>query len=310
MLQRSPSYVYNRPSRDRLFILLRKLLPAKIVNSIMRFKYVCFQQFSYAISKRWPAAVKKVLLNSIRKAANDTVDVDKHFSPSYDPWDQRVCMVPDNDMFEAVKNNKVNVVTQHIERFTENGILLKNGDEIKADLIVTATGLDLQLWGGMELLVDNIPVVTNSLTNYKGMMFSDIPNMVYIFGYTNASWTLKAELTYDYVCRLLDFMAQKGYKTVYPHTNSETESIGIVGLNSGYFLRAMDWLPKQGLDFPWRNKDFYFADLFAIKHSRLDDGVLMFDNTSTLADFHNQANKNEANKSQANQQKQNLSQVA
>jgi monooxygenase len=286
MLQRSPGYVYNRPSSDVLFRVLSKYLPANATNKIMRIKHLCFQQLSYGISKGFPKFAKKMLIDGVRQASDNKLDVKKHFTPNYQPWDQRVCMVPDNDMFEAVKCGKVSVETEHIQKFTEKGILLKNGQELEADLIVTATGLDLQLWGGMELKVDDAPVVTSNLTNYKGMMFSQLPNTVMVFGYTNASWTIKAELSYDYICRLLNFMDKNNHKSVFPYLADDSKTKSLVSLESGYVLRAQDKLPKQGESFPWCNKDFYFSDLLAIKHSKLDDGVLKFDDNSALASFH------------------------
>ena len=286
MLQRSPGYVYNRPASDVLFRVLSKVLPKNLTNKIMRYKYLCLQQFGYGLSKLFPNFAKKSLINGVRKAADNKIDVGKHFTPNYKPWDQRVCMVPDNDMFEAVKRGDVSIKTENIERFTKKGIVLTTGEELEADLIVTATGLDLQMMGGMDLAVDDAPVATNTLTNYKGMMFSQMPNMVMIFGYTNTSWTVKAELSYDYVCRLLTYMDKYQHKSVFPYLAEENKSEGLVGLTSGYILRAQDRLPKQGESFPWCNKDFYFADIFAIKHSKLNDGVLKFDDNSVLPAFH------------------------
>lgn len=300
MVQRSPSYVYNRPASDALFRFLNRFLPAKVTNKIMRIKYVCLQQFSYGISKRFPAFTKKMLINDIRKAAENKVDVDTHFTPNYQPWDQRVCMVPDNDLFESIKAGKSSVVTDSIKQFTEDGVQMHSGQVIPADLIVTATGLDVQVWGGMKVSVDGYPVHPNDLTNYKGLMFSQMPNMVTIFGYTNTSWTVKAELSYDYVTRLLNLMQRKGFKTVYPHLKDGMTAEGIVGLNSGYIIRAIDRLPKQGDGFPWCNKDFYFADLLAIKHSTLEDGILTFDDTRALDAFHQKANKAREQKSDPN----------
>ena len=289
MLQRSPGYIFNRPASDPLFSLLSKFLPANVTNRIMRIKYLCFQQFFYGLSKRFPEFAKKMLIKGIQKASDNTVDVVKHLTPSYKPWDQRVCMVPDNDMFEAVKRGEVSIKTEEIKRFTEKGILLKTGEELQADLIVTATGLDLQFWGGMDLKVDDNPVNPASLTNYKGMMYSQMPNMVSIFGYINTSWTVKAELTYDYICRLLNFMDVNKCQSVFPYLPEKNKTQDLVNLTSGYVLRAKDKLPKQGDAFPWCNKDYYFSDLLAIKHSKLNDGVLKFNDTSALAEFHKSA---------------------
>lgn len=292
MLQRSPTYIYNRPASDGVYRFLSSFLPAKLTNKIMRAKYVLLQQITYFLSKRFPDFIAKVIRKDTAKALNEDIDVNTHFKPNYKPWDQRVCMVPDGDLFECLNNGSASIVTAHIDSFTEQGIKLKGGEHIDADIIVTATGLEIQLWGGMSMEVDGHRVIPNSLTNYKGMMFSNIPNLLMIFGYTNSSWTLKAELTYQYVCRLLNYLEENHYGSVYPYLEEEQESEGIVDLNSGYILRAAPTLPKQGLHFPWRNKDFYLKDLMAIKYTKIADGVLRFDDTNHLATFHKRAAQN------------------
>lgn len=289
MLQRSPTYIYNRPSSDGLYRFLSSFMSAKFTNKIMRSKYVLMQQITYFLSKRFPSFMAKIIRKETAIALNDGFDVDTHFKPNYKPWDQRVCMVPDGDLFDCLNNGSASIVTAHIASFTEKGIKLNNGEHIDADVIVTATGLDVQLWGGMTVEVDGHSVIPNSLTNYKGMMFSNIPNFLMIFGYTNASWTLKAELSYEYICRLLNLLDEKQHSSVYPYLEEEQESEGIVDLNSGYVLRAAPRLPKQGLHFPWRNKDFYLKDLLAIKYRGIEDGVLRFDDTEHLAKFHQKA---------------------
>ncbi|MEH6344841.1 MAG: NAD(P)/FAD-dependent oxidoreductase [Bermanella sp.] len=298
MLQRSPGYVFSRPSTDGLYTILSKFLPAGLTNRIMRMKYLSLLGAIYGMSKGFPNLTRKLLLKGVRKASNNQVDVDKHFSPSYKPWDQRVCMVPDNDMFEAIKCGDASIRTEEIKRFTKKGILLKNGEELSADLIVTATGLKMQFWGGMNISVDGVPVPPNSITNYKGLMFSQIPNMVTVFGSTTSSWTVKAEISYGYICRLLNFMEDKKFKSVFPYQTEESESAALVSLTSGYVQRAKNDLPKQGTAFPWSSKDFYFTDLLKIKRSKLDDGVLVFDKNALLADFHgaNKAPDNTAKK--------------
>jgi cation diffusion facilitator CzcD-associated flavoprotein CzcO len=289
MLQRSPTYIYNRPASDGLYRFLSSFMPTKLTNKIMRVKYVLMQQITYYLSKQFPQFMAKVIRKETAKALNDDIDVNTHFKPSYKPWDQRVCMVPDGDLFDSLNNGSASIVTSQIATFTQNGIRLKNGEHIDADVIVTATGLEIQLWGGMAVEVDGQSVIPNSLTNYKGMMFSNIPNLLMIFGYTNSSWTLKAELTYQYICRLLNLLEEKQYSSVYPYLEDEQESEGIVDLNSGYILRAAPFLPKQGLHFPWRNKDFYLKDLMAIKYTNIEDGVLRFDDTGHLEKFHKKA---------------------
>lgn len=286
MLQRSPSYVYSRPASDRLFRILSRILPAGLTNRVMRYKYTALQQLSFVLSKKFPDLVRKMVRNMNAKALAGAAEVDVHFKPDYQPWDQRMALVPDADLFNAVRSGKASIVTDHIERFTKTGILLTSGQEIKADIVVPATGLDLQLWGNITLTIDGQPVESHRLTNYKGMMFSQMPNFVWVFGYTNASWTLKAELTFDYVCRLLDYMEKHGHQSVYPYREPGAPQQSLLGLQSGYILRKQAILPGQGEGFPWCNKDLYVKDLFAIKHSKLVDGVLRFDDTAPLAEFH------------------------
>jgi len=299
MIQRSPSYVYSRPASDALFRILSRILPAGITNRIMRAKYTTLQQLSFVLSKRFPNFVRKLVRNMNEKALAGAADVDEHFKPTYKPWDQRMALVPDADLFNSVRSGKTSIITDHIERFTESGILMKSGKEIQADIIVPATGLDVQLWGKMKLSVDGNPVVGNTLTNYKGMMFSQVPNFVWVFGYTNSSWTLKAELTFDYVCRLLEHMEQNGYQSVHPHQEPNAKRARLLDLQSGYVQRALDRIPSQGTEFPWCNKDLYFKDVFAIKHSKLVDDVLRFDDNDSLAEFHKSQAVNNSEKDEA-----------
>jgi cation diffusion facilitator CzcD-associated flavoprotein CzcO len=291
MVQRSPGYIMSLPSSDWLYSLVSRLMPAKVANRIMRAKYVLMQQMIYILSRRYPDATRKMIRRQNRKALNGSTDADVHFNPRYKPWDQRMCMAPDADLFKSLRSGRASIVTDEIERFTERGLKLTSGTEIEADIVVPATGLDIQLWGGMTLDVDGEKVEAASLTNYKGMMFSQIPNFVTIFGYTNAPWTLKAELTYGYVIRLLNHMQHKSHRMVHPHLQEAGKQEAVVGLQSGYILRARDRLPKQGASYPWRNKDLYLSDIFAIKHSPLDDKVLRFDDPRSLAGFHRSSMK-------------------
>lgn len=286
MLQRSPTYIYSRPASDVLFRVLSRILPAGITNRVMRAKYTTLQQLAFVMSKKFPDFVRNMVRRMNKKALAGAADVDTHFKPSYKPWDQRMALVPDADLFNSVRAGKTTIVTDHIKRFTKTGIEMVSGDHIDADIIVPATGLELQLWGKMHLTVDGVPVIANKLTNYKGMMFSQMPNFVWVFGYTNSSWTLKAELTFGYVCRLLEHMEQNGYQSVYPYREPDAEQSTLVDLKSGYVMRALDRLPRQGKEFPWCNKDLYFKDIFAIKHSKLVDDVLRFDDNAPLASFH------------------------
>ncbi|MEE4245037.1 MAG: NAD(P)/FAD-dependent oxidoreductase, partial [Kangiellaceae bacterium] len=290
MLQRSPTYIFSRPSSDWLYRILSKILPDKLTNSIMRFKYATLQQAMFVLSKQFPNVVKGLLRFANKRALDGAADVDVHFNPSYAPWDQRMCLVPNNDLFDSIKSGKTEVVTDHIKQFTESGVELESGKTIDADIVVPATGLELQLWGSINLTVDGLPVQGVSLTNYKGMMFSQLPNFIWVFGYTNASWTLKAELTYNYIVKLLDYMEKHNHQSVYPYRNPDAEQETIVALKSGYIMRALHFLPSQGSQFPWCNKDLYYKDLFAIRYSKLNDGVLRFDDNSELKPFHQKAN--------------------
>ncbi|MFT6266337.1 MAG: cation diffusion facilitator CzcD-associated flavoprotein CzcO [Oleiphilaceae bacterium] len=286
MVQRSPSYIFSRPASDVLFRILSRILPKGITNRIMRTKYATLQQLAFVFSKRFPNEMRKLVRFMNKKDLANAADVDVHFNPNYKPWDQRMALVPDADLFNSVRSGKTTIVTDHIERFTKTGILMKSGEQIDADIIVPATGLDIQLWGKMNLTVDGNFVEGNTLTNYKGMMFSQVPNFVWVFGYTNASWTLKAELTYDYVCRLLEHMEQNGYQSVHPHQEPNAERVRMLDLQSGYVQRSEHLIPSQGTEFPWCNKDLYIKDVFAIKHSKLADDVLRFDDNDSLAGFH------------------------
>ncbi len=289
MLQRSPSYIVSMPSQDWMYTVFSKLLPAKLTNRLMRGKYIAIQQLFFLVSRGFPNFMRKLIRFQNRKALAESTNVDQHFKPKYQPWDQRMCMVPDEDLFAAMRKGKAEVITDHIERFTKAGIQLKSGQHLEADIVVPATGLDLQFWGGMDLRVDGNAVEQGKLTNYKGMMFSQLPNLVTIFGYTNAPWTLKAELTYGYVSRLLSYMQEQGHRMVYPYLQGDVPQEDLVNLQSSYVMRARERIPKQGGIYPWRNKDLYWKDIFAIKHSQVADGVLRFDDPRPLKRYHQQA---------------------
>jgi cation diffusion facilitator CzcD-associated flavoprotein CzcO len=204
-------------------------------------------------------------------------DIDKHFKPRYNPWDQRMCLVPNGDLFDSLRSGEAEIVTDRIETFTEDGIKLESGAELKADVIITATGLNVLFLGGMELVVDGEPVDFSKLMAYKGMMLNGIPNFVFTLGYTNASWTLKADLTSEYVCRLLNHMDAHGYKRCVPEvTDPSVVEEPILDFNSGYVLRALDKLPKQGSKEPWKLRQNYIVDTRAIRHSPIDDGEMQF----------------------------------
>ena len=277
MLQRSPTYVVARPSEDPLSNWLNRHLPQRLAYSISRWKNLLLSMLVYKLCKWKPEFMKKTLLKEVQKTLGAEFDVAKHFTPSYKPWDQRVCLVPDGDFFNSIKNGKATVVTEHIAHFTETGIALQSGQELLADVVVSATGLDLLMLGGMTLVVDGAPVDIPSTTNYRGMMLSGVPNMAYVFGYTNASWTLRADLTSEYLCRLLSTMAANGYKQCTPRLrDASMPQEDFVDLSSGYFQRSLHILPKQGSKKPWRQYQNYFSDMLSLRWSKLDDGAMEF----------------------------------
>jgi cation diffusion facilitator CzcD-associated flavoprotein CzcO len=277
MLQRSPTYIVARPSQDAIANFLRKILPARAAYAMVRWKNVLIQMYFYGLARRRPAYVKQGILNLVRKELGATYDVEKHFSPRYNPWDQRLCLVPDADLFAAIRAGKASIVTDEIEAFTETGLRLRSGNEIEADIIVTATGLRLKLLGGMQIVVDGAPVDMSRTLGYKGVMFSDIPNLASAFGYTNASWTLKADLTAAYVCRLLNYMDEKGFAACTPRRrDSDIAEEPMVNFTSGYFLRASAVLPKQGSKKPWRLYQNYALDTLALRLGKVDDGTIEF----------------------------------
>lgn len=271
MLQRSPTYVVSRPSEDGMANWLRQWLPAKTAYGLTRWKNVLLQQFFYRLAKRRPDQVKARIVQMAREALGAGYDVGTHFTPRYNPWDQRVCLVPDADLFATIRRGKAEVVTDRVERFTRGGIRLESGRELEADLIVTATGLQIQLGGGMEIAIDGTPFVSAQHVTYKGMMFSDVPNLAIAFGYTNASWTLKAELTANYVTRLLGTMRKRGMRQVTPRVGAPIEDMPFLDFTSGYVQRAAGLLPRQGTRKPWRVHQNYTLDLMALRYGRIND---------------------------------------
>jgi monooxygenase len=277
MVQRSPTYVVARPSSDAIADFLRAKLPAKMAYWLVRWKNVLFGMYFYNLCKRSPEKVKAYLLGLVRKELKPGYDIEKDFTPRYNPWDQRVCLITDSDLFKAINEGRVSIATDTIERFTEKGLKLTGGGEIEADVIVVATGLALQQFGGAELSVDGAKVDLSQTLNYKGMMFSDVPNLAATFGYTNASWTLKADLIGQYVCRILNTMDAKGMKIAVAHNddpNMPTENF--VDFTSGYFQRALETLPKQGARKPWRLYQNYAKDLLSLRYGKIEDGALRF----------------------------------
>jgi cation diffusion facilitator CzcD-associated flavoprotein CzcO len=232
----------------------------------------------YELSKRRPELMKRWLTDGVRKALGADYDVGTHFTPRYNPWDQRVCLVPDDDLFDSIKTGRASVVTDHIECFTEHGLRLRSGTELPADLVVTATGLELQVLGGVDVTVDGRSIELGKALTYKGMMFSDVPNLVSFVGYTNASWTLKCDLSAEYACRLLRYMERRGYRQCTPRCNDATcEPEPWIDFSSGYVLRSIDKFPKQGSKRPWRLYQNYARDLLLLRYGRVEDGVLDFE---------------------------------
>lgn len=280
MLQRSPSYVASVPLKDKLAIKARKYLPDWMVYRLTRTRHIGFQMAFYRLAKARPKAVRRLLMAHVRQQVGADFDM-KHFSPSYNPWDERLCAVPNGDLFRAIRNKKASVVTDHIERFTEHGILLKSGQTLEADIIITATGLDLQLLGGMALEVDGQPFDLGKSMNYKGVMFQDLPNFAMVFGYTNASWTLKADITSEYLCRLLKTMDKHRMHQVTPRLqNDSVQALPFVDMSSGYLQRALSKLPRQGSRAPWKLHENYAKDLVMLRFGKVDDGTITFSNPS------------------------------
>ncbi|HEU0098065.1 MAG TPA: NAD(P)/FAD-dependent oxidoreductase [Allosphingosinicella sp.] len=276
MLQRSPTYMVSRPSEDGIANFLRKILPPKLAYGIVRWKNVLLQMIFFKLARKQPQKVKQKLLEEVKKLLPPDYDVGTHFTPRYNPWDQRLCLVPDADMFEAVGNGSASVVTGEIDRFTETGIRLKDGEELAADIVVTATGLKLQLASDIAFAVDGEARDLSKTLSYRGMMFSDMPNLSYSFGYTNASWTLKADLTGGYLCRLLNHLEKTGTEIALPVREPGIEEVPFLDFTSGYVQRARDVLPKQGSKKPWKLYQNYALDMLSLKFSSVEDGVIRF----------------------------------
>lgn len=276
MLQRSPTYVVSLPAKDKIANLLRATLPARAAYAISRWKNVLMQMLFYSLARKRPPMMKRIIAKGVKKELGPEFDL-KHFTPSYDPWDQRLCLVPDSDLFRVIREGKASVVTDHIESFTETGIQLKSGERLDADIIVTATGLVLKLMAGLQLEIDGEPVDLSKTMAYKGMMYSGVPNLASAFGYTNASWTLKCDLTSEYVCRLLKFLDKHGYAAGTPQlTDTSIEPEAILDFTSGYVQRALNTLPRQGSKTPWRLHQNYVKDLSMLRYGRVDDGTMQF----------------------------------
>jgi cation diffusion facilitator CzcD-associated flavoprotein CzcO len=282
MLQRSPSYIMSLPAEDPIAKLLAKVLPPKLAYSIVRWKNVLFMMGIFQLSRRRPKVMKSLIRKAQERVLPDGYDLDAHFNPSYDPWDQRMCLVPDNDLFESIAGGKVSVATDRIRTFTETGLELESGAQLDADLIVTATGLNLLVLGGIELTVDGDRVDVPHAMSYKGVMLGGVPNLAYTFGYTNSSWTLRADLVSQYVCRLLEYMDAGGYRQCTPtNRDGSITTEPFIDLTSGYVTRAISAFPKQGSRAPWRQYQNYVLDMATLRYRAVDDGVLEFAGAAT-----------------------------
>jgi cation diffusion facilitator CzcD-associated flavoprotein CzcO len=279
MLQRSPSYVISAPAEDSWNNALNKVFPVKFTYFLIRWKNILRTILGFYLSRKYPQRIKDRLINLVREELGQDFDVEKHFTPSYKPWDQRMCLVPDGDLFAAIKDNRANVVTDTINTFTPSGILLNSGNEIEADIVISATGIELNALNDINVSVDGVKVEANNKLSYKGMMLSGVPNLAITFGYVNSSWTLRADLTCEYVCRLINTMDKEGCTACAPQEdiNALVED-DYIDFTSGYVQRALDRLPKQGKKSPWRNYQNYLLDIFYVRFFAIKDSTLRFYN--------------------------------
>ena len=278
MLQRSPSYILSVPDTDRISMLLSTFLPKRWVFQMARRRNILFQRGLYLACMRWPRMMRRVLLSHMRKRVGPDVDM-RHFTPDYNPWEQRLCAAPDGDFFNSLRSGKADIVTDHIDHFSSNGVVLKSGQELAADVIIAATGLDVQLMGGMELQLDGKPVHLPSKMAYKGIMMQDIPDYGWIFGYTNAPWTLKCDIGGQYLCRLFHYMEQNGFTVARPvdREGNDTDHGMLDGFEPGYISRAKDRMPRQGQGGPWKVTMHYGQDKKILTADPVADGVLEFE---------------------------------
>ncbi len=276
MLQRSPTYVVAMPGTDPLAALLARILPRRLVYPVVRWKNVLLQAGSYQLSRRRPEIMKRILRLGLRYGLGKDFQIDPHFKPAYNPWDQRLCLVPDGDLFKSLRRGRASVLTDRIETFTETGVRLASGEELGAEIVVSATGLDLVPLGGIELAVDGRDVVLPEAMAYKGMMLGDVPNMIFCVGYTNASWTLKADLTSEYACRLLAEMDARGAAIAVPERDPSVTPVPFLDFSAGYVQRALHRFPQQGATEPWRLRQNYVLDLVTLRHRPIADGAMRF----------------------------------
>ena len=283
MLQRSPSYVVSRPSEDAINKFLRRFLSIRVTYFLIRWKNILWQSYTFFLARKFPNKIKQGILDLLKNELGSDFDIKKHFTPSYKPWDQRMCLVPDSDLFTAIKKSKASVVTDKVKEFKSDGILLESGEKITADIIVTATGIELNSLNDINVTVDNTKINAHERLTYKGMMLSGVPNFALSFGYVNASWTLRADLTCEYVCRLINLMDKKGVACCAPVDDpSAYGNDDLIDFTSGYVQRGLHLMPKQGNKAPWKNYQNYLKDIFAVRLFSIKDSNL---------NFYNQKNK-------------------
>ena len=279
MLQRSPSYVVSRPSEDAINKFLRKFLPIKLTYFLIRWKNILWQSYTFFLARKFPNKIKQGILDLLKNELGSDYDIKKHFTPSYKPWDQRICLVPDSDLFSVIKKSKASVITDKVKEFISDGILLESGERITADIIVTATGIELNSLNDINVTVDNAKINAHERLTYKGMMLSGVPNFALSFGYVNASWTLRADLTCEYVCRLINLMDKKGVACCVPIDDpSAYGNDDLIDFTSGYVQRGLHLMPKQGNKAPWKNYQNYLKDIFAVRLFSIKDSNLNFYN--------------------------------
>jgi cation diffusion facilitator CzcD-associated flavoprotein CzcO len=277
MLQRTPTYMMSLPTNDPIATILSKILPEKTAYALIRKKNIAIQRLIWVLSQKYPQRIKRFLINHVRKQLPDGYDVDKHFTPPYNPWDQRLCAVTNGDLFEAISAGRVSMVTDHVEHFTQSGVQLKSGEHINTDIIITATGLDIKLMGGIDITLNNKPFSYPDSVTYKGAMLSDLPNFIFATGYTNASWTLKIGLLAEYFARLLNYMHDEQFDICVAKTPDHIQTEPLLNFGAGYIQRAMDRIPKKGMDSPWELPMNYYKDVTFFRKGTLLDEHLRFE---------------------------------
>ena len=280
MLQRSPTYVVSGPSEDALNKFLRKILPVRLTYFLIRWKNILYQSFTFFMARKYPERTKNKILELAKNELGPDYDINKHLTPSYKPWDQRICLVPDSDLFAAINDKKASIVTDTIKEFQSNGVLLNSGEIIEADVIITATGIELNALNDINVSIDDVKVNPNERLTYKGMMLSGVPNFAISFGYVNASWTLRADLTCEYVCRLINLMDKKDVSCCEPIDDKDAYGDDeLIDFTSGYVQRGLNQMPKQGNKAPWKNYQNYLKDIFAVRLFSIKDSNLNFYNS-------------------------------